>query len=92
MDVDHLELFYKVLQKLSYSCPVCGGALYVTNYGNYEAILHCSTDAARFWNFERGTTEQINAKSHWDRSRKELFLTKEDILDYLNKDESGLDA
>ena len=89
MDVDHLELFYKVLQKLSYNCSICGSALYVTNYGNYEAILHCSSDLARFWNFARGTPEQIVAKQHWDRSRKELFLTKEDILNYLNRSESG---
>jgi len=89
MDVDHIELFYKVLQKLSYNCSVCGAALYVTNYGNYEAILHCSSDAARFWNFDRGTAGQAAAKQHWDHSRKELFLTKEDILEYLNK--SGSD-
>ena len=88
MDVDHIELFYKVLQKLSYNCSVCGAALYVTNYGNYEAILHCSSDAARFWNFDRRTAGQVEAKQHWDHSRKELFLTKEDILEYLNKSES----
>ncbi|MBS1661006.1 MAG: hypothetical protein JST68_08145 [Bacteroidetes bacterium] len=87
MDVDHLDLFYKVLQKLSYSCPLCGAPLYVTNYGNYEAILHCSSDEARFWNFERGTQEQIAAKQHWDQSRKELFLTKEDITEYLQGNE-----
>ncbi len=87
MDLDHLELFYKVLQKLSYNCSVCGSALYVTNYGNYEVVLHCSSDSARFWNFERDTLEQITAKQHWDQSRKELRLTKEDILGYLNRDE-----
>lgn len=88
MDVDHLELFYKVLQKISFKCPICGAALYVTNYGNYEAIWHCSSDAARFWNFERATPEQIAAKEHWDRSRKELLLTKEDILQFLKRNES----
>ena len=88
MDVDHLELFYEVLQKLSYTCPVCGAALYVTNYGNFEAILHCSSDAARFWNFDRGTAEQTTAKQHWDQSRKELVLSKEDIPGYLNSNES----
>jgi hypothetical protein len=89
MDVDHLDLFYKVLQKLSYNCPICGAELYVTNYGNYEAILHCSSDAARFWNFERGTPEQIGAKQHWDQSRKELFLTKDDITEYLQGNDHG---
>ena len=83
MDVDHLDLFYKILQRLSYNCPVCGVPLYVTNYGNFEAILHCSSDAARFWNFARSSAEQITAKQHWDLSRKELVLTKEDIQDYL---------
>ncbi|HEY6901442.1 MAG TPA: hypothetical protein VI233_12395 [Puia sp.] len=83
MDVDHLDLFYKVLQKLSYNCPICSAALYVTNYGNYEAILHCSSDEARFWNFERSSPEQLAAKLHWDQSRKELFLSREDIVEYL---------
>jgi hypothetical protein len=54
-------------------CVVCGEELYVTDHGNHEFTYHCSSGAARFWDFDRGTIEQVKAKEHWDKSRIEIF-------------------
>jgi hypothetical protein len=52
-------------------CGICGSALYNTDECYNELIYHCSSAEARFWDFERGSIEQNNAKDHWDRSRQE---------------------
>lgn len=54
-------------------CRLCGAFLYSTDHGNHEATYHCSSDEARFWDFERGTPEQLKAKEHWDNSRIEVI-------------------
>jgi len=55
-------------------CIVCGSELYVTDHGNHETTFHCSSSAARFWDYERGTIEQAKAKEHWDKSKMEIFV------------------
>ena len=51
------------------TCRVCGALLYLTDRGNHMVMYHCSSDEARYWDFERGTPEQANAKRHWEKSR-----------------------
>ena len=54
-------------------CKVCGAILYSTDRGNHETTYHCSSKEAKFWDFERGTAEQIKAKEHWDMSKLDVF-------------------
>lgn len=58
-----------------YQCIVCGAPLYSTDHGNGEVTYHCSSDEARFWQFERGSVEQKISMDHWDKSRKEIQLS-----------------
>lgn len=57
-------------------CVVCGSDLYSTDYGNHEITYHCSSPDARFWDFDRGTVEQVKSKDHWDKSRQEIFFVQ----------------
>jgi hypothetical protein len=50
--------------------------MYVTDHGNSETTYHCSSTEARFWDFDRGTIEQVEAKKHWDQSIREVFLNR----------------
>ena len=59
------------------TCKICGSHLYSTDHGNHEITYHCSSPEARFWDFERGTPEQVTSKDHWDRSRLEVFYNNE---------------
>lgn len=52
----------------SEKCRVCGAPVYSTDHDKVEVSYHCSSDEARFWDFERGTPEQEKAKAHWDQS------------------------
>lgn len=58
------------------NCAVCGAPMYATDQGNCEVTYHCSSPEARFWDFERGTSEQATAKKHWDQSIREVFLNR----------------
>ncbi len=58
------------------SCPVCGSAMYPTDRNNFEVTYRCSSPEARFWDFDRGTAAQKEAKDHWDKSLKEVFLKR----------------
>jgi hypothetical protein len=62
------------LTRTTFTCSVCGEPLYPTDQCNLETTLHCSSAQARFWDFERGSLEQQNAKDHWDKSRKSVHL------------------
>ncbi len=53
-------------------CTICGYPLYNTDQCLSEFSYHCSSEEARFWDFDRGTIEQMKAKDHWDRSRQEI--------------------
>ncbi|HLK29691.1 MAG TPA: hypothetical protein VKT28_14030 [Puia sp.] len=61
-------------------CKVCGACLYLTDRGNHERTYHCSSEEARFWDFERGTPAQLKAKEHWDKSRIEMFTDMSQAL------------
>ena len=61
---------------INLTCAICGQALYVTDKGNAEVTYHCSSDEARFWDFDRGTVDQHKAKEHWDNSIREVFLNR----------------
>jgi hypothetical protein len=50
------------------TCRVCGARLYLTDHGNHQVMYHCSSLAARYWDFDRGTPEQILALDHWEKS------------------------
>jgi hypothetical protein len=64
------ETFERILP--IFKCNICGESLYPTDYCNLETTLHCSSPEARFWDFERGSLEQLKAKIHWDQSRKAI--------------------
>jgi hypothetical protein len=57
-------------------CKICGSPLYSTDHYNFEITYHCSSEAARFWDYDRGTREQEESKMHWDESREEICLNK----------------
>jgi hypothetical protein len=69
-----------IIPDVAYNCPVCGARRYVTDHGNHELTLHCSSTAARFWDFPRGSAGQTEAMQHWNRSRQELFLSVDDTI------------
>jgi hypothetical protein len=53
-------------------CTICGSSLYNTDQCLSEFSYHCSSEEARFWDYDRGTVDQIQAKDHWDKSRQEI--------------------
>jgi hypothetical protein len=53
-------------------CVVCSAPLYNTDQSLSELSYHCSSKEASFWDFDRGSVEQLNAKNHWDRSKQEI--------------------
>jgi hypothetical protein len=55
-------------------CPICGSALYPTDFGSAEITYHCSSPEARFWDYDRGSAELEAAKKHWDQSMREVYL------------------
>jgi hypothetical protein len=80
MDSQYAEFIDQLIKKPEFQCPVCGAERYVTDQGNHEVTIHCSSSAAKFWECDRGSLAQTVAKQHWDQSRLELFLTLEDVL------------
>lgn len=77
----------RIIHDPTYNCPVCGAKRYVTDHGNHELTLHCSSPEARFWDFERGSVEQTDAKQHWDQSKQEVFLSVEDVIRFMTENE-----
>ena len=57
---------------LDLKCSICASVLYNTDECIAELIYHCSSPAARFWDYDRGSIEQIKSKEHWDQSRLEM--------------------
>lgn len=53
-------------------CEICGSPLYNTDRCLTEFSYHCSSEAARFWDCERGSRDEKQAKEHWDISRQEI--------------------
>ena len=56
------------------TCVVCGASLYCTDHGYHEITYHCSSENARFWDYERGSAELEQAKEHWEKSKLEIFI------------------
>jgi hypothetical protein len=50
------------------TCRICEARLYLTDRGNHHEMFHCSSEDARFWDFDRGAPEQTKAWNHWERS------------------------
>jgi hypothetical protein len=46
--------------------------MYSTDFGHYETTYHCSSEEARFWDYDRGSKAQSKAKEHWDASKKDI--------------------
>ena len=57
-------------------CPVCGYKMYATSKAGICITYNCSSDAARFWDFARGSKDQTASKKHWDESRIEICKDK----------------
>lgn len=57
-------------------CAVCGTDLYNTDQCFTEFSYHCSSSEARFWDFDRGSQDQVKAKEHWDQSKLEIPTQK----------------
>ena len=55
------------------TCRICGAALYMTDHDRHEITWHCSSPKARFWDYDRGTIDQLKSKCHWDASRVIVF-------------------
>jgi len=72
--MDFLEHIKHIVEREEIVCPVCGTSLYITDYNDYKLTFHCSSDAAKFWTFEKGTGPLIESKFHWDRSMREFFI------------------
>ncbi len=66
------------------TCRVCQAPMYVTDHGNHEATFHCASEDARFWDYERGTEEQIKAKEHWDESRHEVYPDHHENMNFVS--------
>lgn len=58
----------------SYKCKVCGLQLYRTDGGAPAVTLQCSSDEAKFWNFNRGTKEQNISHKHFMDSMIHISL------------------
>lgn len=76
MKMDYPEFIEKEMREPDFKCPLCGAPLYITDQGNHEWTFHCSSGAARFWDFPRGSAELRIAKQHWDQSKKELVKNR----------------
>ncbi|WP_431215988.1 hypothetical protein ACQ86N_15855 [Puia sp. P3] len=78
----------RLKENQQFKCRICGASKYVTDQGNHELTFHCSSTEARFWDFERGSNEQLKAKQHWDQSKQELFLSATDVMRLVNENDS----
>ncbi|HTI10383.1 MAG TPA: hypothetical protein VL832_17570 [Puia sp.] len=89
MNTELAKFVHQIIENKEFKCPICGSRRYVTDEGNHELTFHCSSEEARFWDFERGTQEQMKAKQHWDQSKRELFLSMEDVMNFLGENASS---
>ena len=72
--MEFLERIQQIVDNKDIVCPVSGSSLYITYYNDRKLTFHCSSDAAKFWTFEKGSDSLIESKSHWDRSIREYFI------------------
>ena len=62
---------------IEFKCSICESRMYITDHCYREVILHCSSDEARFWDYNRGSKDQMDAKEHWDKSILEVYKNEE---------------
>jgi len=55
-------------------CKICGSPMYRTDGGGPTVTLQCSSDEAKFWNFNRGTKEQSISHKHFIDSMIHISL------------------
>lgn len=48
-----------------YRCALCGEYLYKTDGGGKIVTLQCSSEEAKFWNFDRGSDAQKISHEHF---------------------------
>jgi hypothetical protein len=70
--MDDLDRIKQIVDGMDTTCPVCGGALYVTDYGKDALTFHCASEGAKFWTFKKGSKALAEAKGHWDASMKQV--------------------
>jgi ribosomal protein S27E len=73
------SFFYNIkLNEMStnHKCSICGSRLYRTDGGGRSVTLQCSSDEAKFWNFNRGTEEQRKSHEHFTKSSISIPLEK----------------
>ena len=87
MSENNIEFSMNTAGSHSFSCTVCGSPMYITDHGNHELTYHCSSSEARFWDFDRGTFEQVKSKEHWDRSKQEIFPDLKEDVKFVLKNE-----
>lgn len=51
-----------------YRCSLCKEYLYKTDGGGHVVILQCSSEEAKFWNFDRGSEAQRIGHEHFNKS------------------------
>lgn len=62
-------------------CKICGSPMYRTDGGGPTVTLQCSSDEAKFWNFDRGTKLQHDAHNHFMDSMIHIPLVEWNELD-----------
>ena len=55
-------------------CKICGSPMYRTDSGGPTVTLQCSSDEAKFWNFNRGTKLQNDSHKHFTDSMVHISL------------------
>jgi hypothetical protein len=55
-------------------CKICGAPMYRTDSGGPTVTLQCSSDEAKFWNFNRGTKLQNDSHKHFTDSMIHISL------------------
>lgn len=76
--MDILARIKQAVENADYTCPVCGAPLYMTDHREDMLTFHCSSDAAKFWTFPKGSTGVLQAKLHWDKSAFDVNM--DDLL------------
>jgi hypothetical protein len=72
--MDDLDRIKKIVDSVRYTCPVCGSALYVTDFGKQALTFHCTSEKAKFWRFAQGSEALAEAKGHWDASIRSVIV------------------
>lgn len=62
--MNYIKNFKQFEELNNFKCKICGSPLYPT-YSNDKVTLQCSSDSAKFWEFERGSKDQKEAHEHF---------------------------